>query len=170
MELEIIKNKNNQRGFTLVELLVSLAVFSLLIFALATITGSIIKAQRKAFAIQSVQEPARYILEVISKEIRVSGINSNTGDNMPSLNITNPQNEVIDYQFANNKIQRRVDGGIWEDLSSSNLEITGSFYIVNEPFPKRAKVTIVMETKITGGRAESGAGINTQNTITPRSF
>lgn len=168
MELEITKDKKN--GFTLIELLVSLAVFSLLIFALTAITGSIIKAQRKAFAIQSVQEPARYILEVISKEIRVSDINSNTGNNMPSLKITNPQNEVIDYQFADNKIQRRVDSGVWEDLSSSNLEITGSFYIINELFPKRAKVTIVMETKITGGRVESGAGINTQNTITPRSF
>jgi len=162
--------KNKRNGFTLVELLVALATFSLLIFMLTSITSSIIKAQRKAFAIQSVQEPVRYILEVINREIRISDINSSSGDNLPFLNITNFQNEVVDYQFVSNRIQRRVDGGVWQDLSPANIEVTGGFYVVNESFPKRAKVTTVIEVKTLDSKAESEAKINLQSAITPRSF
>lgn len=164
------KNKDKRNGFTLVELLVALAVFSLLVFVLTTITTSIIKAQRKAFAVQSVQEPARYIIEIISREVRISDINSFSGDDLPSLNITNFQNETVVYRFVDNKIQRQVNGGVWQDLSPTNLEVTGGFYIANESFPKRAKVTIVMEMRTTEGKVESRAKINLQSAITPRSF
>ena len=164
----MVKNKRN--GFTLIELLMSLVVFSLLIFMLTAVTGSIIKAQRKAFAIQSVQEPARYILEVINREVRTSSIDSFSGDNMPSLSITNFENEAVVYQFMDNKIQRQVNGGIWQDLSPSNIGITGGFYIVNEYSPKRSKMTIVMKIRTVGGKEESEAQINLQSAITPRSF
>ena len=62
MELEI-KNKN--KGFTLIELLVSLLIFSSLVVAMSGIAASIIKAQRKGFALQNTQESARYILEAL---------------------------------------------------------------------------------------------------------
>ena len=161
------KNKN---GFTFIELLVALATFSLLIFALTTTATSVIKAQRKTYAIQNIQEPARYILEVINKEIRTSALDSASGDNMPSLNITNFQGETINYQFVNNKIQRQVNGGVWQDLSPSNLNVTGGFYVINESFPKRAKITIVMEIETTGGQEGTRAKIDLQSAITPRSF
>lgn len=170
MELEIIKNKNNQSGFTLIELLVALVTFSLLMFSLTTIAASVIKAQRKTFAIQNIQEPARYILEVINKEIRLGEINSASSDNAPSLSITNFQDEAVNYQFSNNKIQRQVNGGVWQDLSPSNLEVTGGFYITNESFPKRAKITTVMKIRTTGGQPESVVEVNLQGAITPRSF
>jgi prepilin-type N-terminal cleavage/methylation domain-containing protein len=170
VELEMIILTKNKNGFTLIELLIALAVFSLLIFALTTTAASIIKAQRKTFAIQNIQEPARYILEVINKEIRMSDIDSASGDNMPSLSITNFQGEAVNYQFADNKIQRQVDGGIWQDLSPSDLNITGGFYVMNESFPKRAKITIVMEVRTRGGQKGTEAKINLQSGITPRSF
>lgn len=177
MELEVIlfdknmiENKNKRNGFTLIELLVALAVFSLIVSVLGTTTVLIIKAQRKAFAIQSIQEPARYVMEIINREIRLSDINSSSGNNLPFLNVTNFQNETIVYQFVNNKIQRQVDGGIWQNLSPDNLEVTGSFYIINESFPKRAKVTVVMEMKMAGSKEENSAKINLQSAVTPRSF
>ncbi|MEA2113137.1 MAG: prepilin-type N-terminal cleavage/methylation domain-containing protein [Patescibacteria group bacterium] len=170
LEINILTKNKNKNGFTLVELLVALAVFGLLVSALSTIAISIIKAQRKTFAIQNIQEPARYILEVINKEIRTSDIGSASGDNMPSLSITNFQGESVVYRFADNKIQRQVNGGVWQDLSPASLEITGGFYIVNESSPKRAKVTTVMGIRIVGGGAENKAEVNLQSTITPRSF
>ncbi len=168
--MTILTKNKNENGFTLIELLIALAVFSLLIFALTTTAVSIINAQRKTFAIQNIQEPARYILEVINKEIRVSDINSASGDNMPSLSITNSQGEAVNYQFVNNKIQRQVNGGVWQDLSPSNLNVTGGFYVINESFPKRAKITTVMEIMTTGGQKGTEAEINLQSAITPRSF
>ena len=168
--MNILTKNKNKNGFTLIELLVALAIFSLLIFVLTTTAASVIKAQRKTYAIQNIQEPARYILEIINKEIRTSNIDSASGDNIPFLSITNFQDETVNYQFADNKIQRQVNGGVWQDLSPSNLNVRGGFYVINESFPKRAKITTVMEIKTTGGQEGTEAKIDLQSAITPRSF
>ena len=160
--------KNSKKGFTLIELLVALAIFSLFISAVMAIAVSVIKAQRKAYAIQNVQESARYILEIINKEVRTSDIDSVTGDNQAFLNITNSDGDEIDYQFIDTQIQRRINAADWQDLNASNLEIGGSFYIINESFPKRVKVTTVMKVKSPGGKSENEAEINLQSAITPR--
>jgi len=164
MELEM-KNK----GFTLIELTIALAIFSLVIISMASIAVSMIKNQRKIFALQNIQEPARYILESMSKEIRMSQINWVSGDKL-TLNITNDKNENVDYQFIANKLQRQVNSDGWQNLSPAILELTGSFYINKGSSPDRAKVTIVMKIKSIGTKAEKQAEIYLQSTISQRSY
>ncbi|MBL7155472.1 MAG: prepilin-type N-terminal cleavage/methylation domain-containing protein [Candidatus Portnoybacteria bacterium] len=180
MELEI-KNKGlpsttfrskSGAGFTLVELLIAFAVFSLIVVAMSATAVSVIKSQRKNFALQNSQEAARYILESFSKEIRMSKINSDDSGGNPTtdgkLNITNAKSETFDYQFDNiNKILYR--GG--QALNSTNLEVTGSFYIrKSASLPARAVVTLVMKVKTIGGRVEKEAEIYLQSTISSRAF
>jgi len=165
MELEM-KNK----GFTLIELIIALAIFSLVIVSMVSITVSMIKSQRKIFAIQNIQEPARYILESMSKEIRMSEINWVSGDNL-TLNITNDKNENVGYRFiAADRLQRQVDGGGWQYLSPANLELTGGFYISKSSFPDRAIVTVTMQIKSTETKAEKQAEVYLQSTISQRSY
>jgi prepilin-type N-terminal cleavage/methylation domain-containing protein len=64
---KIIKKEN---GFSLIELLVSVAIFSVLIVIIMSIFQSSIKAQHNATAAQNVQESMRFALELMSKEIR----------------------------------------------------------------------------------------------------
>ncbi len=166
-----MKNK----GFTLIELLIAMAVFSLIVVAMSATAVSVIKSQRKGFALQNSQETARYILESVSKEIRMSVIDSDAGDGLSSLNITNAKSEDVDYRFISQKLQRQIDGGGWQDLNPTNLEVTGSFYVrkddPNNPLdPERAAVTIVMKVKATGGKAEKEAEIYLQSTISSRAF
>ncbi len=166
-----MKNKNN--GFTLIELIIALAIFGLVIVSMAAVTVSVIKSQRKNFALQNIQEPARYILESMSKEIRMGRINSpdSGGSQRDILNITNDKNENVDYRFiAANRLQRRVDGGGWQYLSPANLEVTGGFYINKSSFPNRAVVTIVMQIKATGTKIEEQAEVYLQSTISQRSY
>jgi len=175
MELEVkglslsrINMKN--KGFTLIELLIAMAVFSLIVVAMSATAVSVIKSQRKGFALQNSQETARYILESVSKEIRMSVINSvdSGGNPVNILNITNAKSETFDYQFDNtNKILYR--GG--QALNSTNLEVTGGFYIRKSvSLPARAVVTLIMKVKVTGGRAEEEAEIYLQSTISSRAF
>ena len=168
MELEI-KNK----GFTLIELIVAMAVFSLIVVTMGATAVSVIKTQRKAIALQNVQESARYILESVSKEIRMSKIRSDAGNGETTLKITNSKGEDINYQFNSNKLYRYPEGGsLGPDylISPANLEVTGSFYIRKSDSPVRAAVTIVMQIKSTGGRAEGQAEIYLQSTISSRAF
>jgi len=159
-----MKNK----GFTLIEMLVAMAVFSLIVVAMSATAVSVIKSQRKGFALQNSQETARYILESVSKEIRMSMINSDPGDGLSSLNITNAKSETFNYQFDNtSKILYR--GG--QALNSTNLEVTGGFYIrKSASLPARAVVTLVMKVKAVGGRAERETEIYLQSTISSRAF
>ena len=160
-----MKNK----GFTLIELLIALTVFSLVIVSMAAITVSMIKSQRKTFNIQNIQEPARYILESMSKEIRMSEINSSDsgGSQRDILNITNAQGDTFDYQFDNTN-ERILRWG--QNLSPANLELTGGFYISKSSSPDRARVTVVMKIKSTATKAEKQAEIYLQSTVSQRSY
>ncbi len=164
-----MKNK----GFTLIELLVAMTVFSLVMVTMSASAVSILKSQRKGFALQDNQETARYILESVSKEIRMSKINSaDSGGGLVSvLNITNSKGEDIGYRFVSQKLQRQVNGGGWQDLNSTNLEVTGSFYIrKSASLPARAVVTLVMKVKAIGNKAEEEAEIYLQSTVSSRAF
>ena len=66
MELEGL-NKN--KGFTLIELLVAMAAFGLIVIAISGVATSVIKSQRKAFALQNIQESTRFILESMSRRL-----------------------------------------------------------------------------------------------------
>ena len=68
------KRKLN-RGFTLIELVVSLGIFSVVVVAAVGMMISIFAAQAKAIAIKNVFDNARFSLELMTREIR-------TGDNI----------------------------------------------------------------------------------------
>lgn len=66
------KNILAKKGFTLAEILVSVALFSVIILSSTQIFKLVIDGQRSALASQNVQESLKYFLEVIDKEIRMA--------------------------------------------------------------------------------------------------
>lgn len=168
MGLEIENKK--EKGLTLVELLVAMATFSIIITVVSNVALSTIKGQRKAFAIQNTQETGRFLIEMMSKEIRTSVINTGGGSGLTILNITNADSETFDYQFNNTDKQFLRNGQV---VNPSNIEVTGGFYIQSYSFPTapaRKVVTISMKIETSGNRPEEAAIINLQNTIAPRSY
>jgi len=178
MEMEI-KNKN--KGFTLVEVLIAIFAFGIIVIAMSGVAQSVIKSQRKAFVLQDIQESGRYILESLSKEIRMSVVEPSDPSGSDyvvsqsdTLNITNSKGEDVVYEFAGDpdyNLWRQIDGGVWEDLSPSNLKTTGSFYIRKRPAPAvRALVTINMKIESEGPRVEQESEVYLQGTISSRSW
>jgi len=62
----------DKKGFTLMEVLVSVTLFSIIILSATNIFKLAIDAQRNAIATQNVQESLKYFLEVTAKEIRMA--------------------------------------------------------------------------------------------------
>jgi len=162
-------NKDNNKGFTLIELLVALSVFSVVMIGMTSTALSVMKGQRKALSLQIVQESSRYILESMIKEIRMGVINSDNGTGLSSLDVTNARGENVEYRFQEDKMQRSVNSGAWQDLSSSKVDLNGSFYIRKSAFPNRALVTIVIKIESKEGKKEERSEIYIQNSITSRS-
>jgi len=63
-----------EAGFTLLEMLVSLAVFSVALLIIMVTLFSVFNAQRKAIAIQNAQDNLRFAFEHMTKEIRVGRV------------------------------------------------------------------------------------------------
>jgi prepilin-type N-terminal cleavage/methylation domain-containing protein len=79
-----LKNKN---GFTLIEILVSMALFIIIITAALNIFKLVIDSQRSAIATQNVEESLKYFLEVTGKEIRMAKRNVDGTCNLPVTDI-----------------------------------------------------------------------------------
>jgi len=106
--------KNNQIGFSLIEIMVSMAVFAILLLSVLSIAQSVSKGQKSAIASQNTQESLRFAFEVMSKEIRSakesddecnpSGVNN---DNDEVFNIYNGgligNSDVLYFKNKNNK-------------------------------------------------------------------
>lgn len=68
--MKYFKKKNN-KGFTLVELMVAVAVFSIVMVTAASALLNVIEANRKAQAIKTAINNINFALEAISKDMRV---------------------------------------------------------------------------------------------------
>ena len=78
LQLKLIQMNNqtlkNSQGFTLIEMMVAVSIFSIVILAATGILNYVLKGQVASVASQNVQESMRYALEVMSKEIRTAQI------------------------------------------------------------------------------------------------
>lgn len=61
---------NNQKGTTLLELMVAVAIFSILILMVTSIFKAVVDGQRSSLAAQNTQESMRFVMETMSKAIR----------------------------------------------------------------------------------------------------
>ena len=168
MELEI-KNKAlpaGRQGLTVVELIEATAIFAVVMVIVTTITLSILDGQRNAFALQDSQESGRYILETMSKEIRMSKINSadSAGLAVDILNIKNMREEDVTYKFSGGRVMRNG-----QPISPDNTTVIGGFYI-RKVSNFRSVITIVMKIETSGDKTEQETEINLQSTISARPY
>lgn len=75
------KNKTEDKlGFTLIEVMVSVVLFTVIIMSVTSIFKMAINAQRNAIAAQNVQESMKYFFEITGKEIRMAVKNNGSCD------------------------------------------------------------------------------------------
>jgi prepilin-type N-terminal cleavage/methylation domain-containing protein len=68
--------QKNKQGFTLLEIIVSLSIFSLVVVMAVGIFQAVLTSQQRAIVAQNEQESLKYVFEVVSKDIR-SAVSSN---------------------------------------------------------------------------------------------
>lgn len=73
----------NKKGFTLIEVMVSVSLFAVIILSVTGIFKMAIDGQRSAIATQNVQESLKYFLEVTAKEIRMAQKNEGVCAGIP---------------------------------------------------------------------------------------
>ncbi|OGF67762.1 hypothetical protein A3I27_03175 [Candidatus Giovannonibacteria bacterium RIFCSPLOWO2_02_FULL_43_11b] len=122
----------NNKGFTLLEMLISMAIFTIAVFIVMTTLFSITNVQKKVIAKQSAEDNLRYAFESMTKEMR-TGKKFHCGTSASDVSLT-PQNctfsacqssslncgvsftfqnsalQTVTYQVVNNQLVKSSDG------------------------------------------------------------
>lgn len=144
----------NQRGFGIVELIVTTFVFSIMSVIVTTNFVDILKLQRRGFAAQVIQEETLFVFEMMARDIRVSQIQSpnDLGCTLASLNIDHPVNGPTVYSISGGVINKTVSGNTFPITSSKvnfsrlNFCVRGSGIDGEQP-----RVTIISSMRPTNG-------------------
>ncbi len=154
-------NSKKEKGFTLVELMISAFVFALLAGAIAGILTSSIQSQRIILKDQKIASEMSYVMEYVSRDVRMAkkdidgtciDANNNyqlTGEN--NIRFLNKDNKCHEYYLENNRIYQKKSedehSSGWSSIPLTSQEI----YVENLNFKKTAKqprVTINLEFRI----------------------
>lgn len=134
-------NKQNTSGFTLVELLVAMAVFGILMSLAIGVFVSAIKTQRNLTDLMSVNNNLNLVLEQMSREIRMgyfskeqlNGLKGsiNTGTCLSELsfftmqtNDPKKEGESVGYSFSGGKLMKNGEPVTGEEVSVERLCFT----------------------------------------------
>ena len=167
------KYDSSTAGFTIIEVLVSAFVFSIIAIVVGGLFVQILASERRAFASQKIQENGLFIMELMSREIRVSQImNSDqnpSGDSpnctLTELTIRHPVNGVIKYNLLNDVLQRiSVDESATTDLSSSAVSFSRLNFCLLGSDPndnQQARVAILTSLQNKTGKETVTANLET---------
>lgn len=161
-------------GFTLIELMVAIAVFAIILLVVARIMSQFLTAQRQAVAERQVQEDVRFALELMAREVR-TGYGSTYSVNRDVLTFRNQNGECVAYALAQQRQLARARGtadsadcaSALDDflpITAAETNITRLAFAVQPLAPaNQGFVTIALTAHPTGG-----SNVVVQTTITSR--
>lgn len=152
----------------MIELLVALSIFALVIIAVLGLFSAAIKGQRRVIAQQNVQENARFLIEFMAKEIRMSTITSDNGTS-GDLTLVRSDGDSVTYSIVSGKLYRNSG-----QVSSDEVIVSGNFYVEGAESGtidnQQPKVVIALEIQGAGAKVEEQTKINIQTTLSQRNF
>lgn len=172
------------RGFTIIEMLVAMAVFSLVIGTTIGIFVWAVKAQRRALAHQQLLDSTSYIMEYMSRAIRMARKDDLDGDCLigtkvnyeithggQGLKFKNYDNECQEFYLLDGRLRENIDGIDDLPLTASNFTVN-SFKIDpsdswDQDDTDQPRVTIYLEIQPKGTDEPK---IKLQTTISQRNL
>lgn len=167
-----MKNYTNENGFTVVEVLVTSLIFSIIAMSISAIFIQIINLERRAFAVQKIQDNALLVLEELSRDMRVSRISDQDSPNCTATSITlsHPTKGTIIYQAIGGIVQRSINGASYVDVSSSNVNFTRmNFCILGSLINDNQSPRVSIVSSVQNRTGIEVLQINLQTTTTSRS-
>jgi len=138
-------SKFNEKGFTLLELLLAISLLSLVITITIGIFVSGSKSQRKIIELSVAQREGGYLMETISRELRMAtAIAVSQQNNQDSdLVFTNYDGDPTTYELNGGRILRNSSPISSSDVIIENLK----FYVSDTFIDTQPLITIVMKVK-----------------------
>lgn len=182
-------NNNKMRGlasgFTLLEMLISIGIFSVVVIATIGITLSVTQAQIKAANVQVIQDNIRFSLELMTKEMRTGTdfvITSICNTTVPGAEVSFTGNSGDRAYFLDSstdtimrlkqKITSAGDCLLASALTSEEIAVNDlGFWLTGHaigPTDGQPKVTITMSLTSKSPKFQLESSMNLQTTVIQR--
>lgn len=174
-----------KKGFTLLEMTVSLGLFTIIMFIATNTFLSVVDSDRKSRSIRITTDNLNVSLEDISRRIKTgsSYFCGTGGEALLSVNdcavaqntlfFTDQNGERVRYTLIGNSIWRSVGSEPIIQATSPEINISRlKFYVSGSapgaPDNKQPMVVVVIDGSV--GNAETGATFKVQTTVTQRVY
>ena len=188
--LKCFNVKIKKGGFTLIEMLAAVMIFSLIIGAISGVFISSFRSQKSALSSQRLLDQTSYALEYMSRALRMatkqtadipaclsqSGLNY---ENIPGVSglkfINHLEDDDCQEFFLENKQLKQKKNNLTEtvELTSSKLEITSLNFLLqgeSQDDDLQPRVTIFLAVKGKGQKPEEQPELKIQTTISQRNL
>ncbi len=169
-----------QSGFTLIEALVSVAIFAVVVSMAAVLFLSTSNAQRKATNQEKVMREVRQTMESISRLVRMSAVDYDRYDaegmeisGGPSVLYLMNNNAPVSFSLVGGQIfyERGGAGGV---MTGEDIDVTNLQFFIGPADPDTStdwptQVTVLLTTEREGERGSADI-LKTQTTIVTRQY
>lgn len=181
------KKATKNKGFTLIEIIVAISIFTIILFISTGSILSVLDANRKSQNLRSVMDNLNYTLEAVTRTIRfgenyhcdiTSGsisVPSDCASGASSISVTNSSGSQVIYRLTGSVIERSTNGGAtYSPLTSSNVTITRLTFWVLGSAPYAGGVDVLQPRVImvisgyVGAKPTSRSTFTLQTTISQR--
>jgi prepilin-type N-terminal cleavage/methylation domain-containing protein len=180
-----------ERGFTLVEILVSVMIFSIVMLIAVGALLSMLDANRKAQVLKSSINNLSFALENMSRQMRAgSSYHCGTGTLTEPLDCINgasqfafekyggnpaSANDQVVYRLSNNRIERSLDGGaVYLPITAPEVVVEElMFYVVGAPptdSPKEQPKVIITMRGYAGENQRIRTEVRLETMVTQRTL
>lgn len=113
------------RGYTLVELIVSVAIFSIVMLVAGAAFLTLISLDRKARATNDVVTNLSYVVDSMERSIRTgTGYSASAGS---SFSFTDGQGRAVSYRLVETagrgQVEQLISGGSWTPLTDPRVNV-----------------------------------------------
>lgn len=173
-----------QKAFTLVEMLISVAVFSLIAGIALSSFLSALQSQRRVLASQEVLNQTSYFMEYVSRALRMAKKDRSGDCISPLLNyeithsgkgikFKNYKDECQEFFLENSQLKENKNGTVLE-LTSQGLSVTAFNLGPAESWGQednlQPRITLVFTIQGKGQKPESQPEMSIQTTISQRNL
>lgn len=136
-----MRTHTSQKGFTLVEMIVAVFIFTIVMLVATGALISIVEANRKAQSVKSVMNNLNFSLDSMTRAIRVGntydcGIATCASDGSDAFTFISTDGEEIEYRYneTDQSIERSIDGGLsYQTLTAPEVDVEFlRFYVRGE--------------------------------------
>ncbi len=174
----MFKYLQQKRGFTLVEMIVAVFIFSIVMLIAVGALVSIIEANRKAQGVKSVMNNLNFSLDSMTRAIRVGGtydcgVGSCAADGTSEFTFISTDGEEIRYRHntTNKSIERSIDGGLsYQELTAPEVTVEFlKFYVAGESVSDNEQPRVLIVVKgIAGPDGRTQTEFSLETLVTQR--